>query len=158
MNYHPDDFLALLEEVEKQGGAHLNEVCKPTVFRLNLPIDWDNPRGPKRSEKIATTGCRRRTKFLVSMLPEAYFSQVNPVEDTKIASYDRQGNRSTRPAQTTDFDFDDSENPMARMSDGTPALTKVCAVDDSIALWPRFKDTLHTGASFPSGPFMDPIE
>lgn len=128
MNYHPDDFLGLVAEVETQGGVHLpSETCKPTAFRMNLPIDEDNPQGPKKNVRVLTTGCNRRAKFLVSLLPDAYFDQ-HPADDP------------------TKFDF---EGPTRMMADGeTPALAKVCAVDDSLGLWPRFQEAMKTGDSF----------
>lgn len=131
MNYHPDDFLSLIEEVENQGGVHLSdETHKPETFRLNYPIDEDNPTGPKASRKFKTTGCHRRANFLVPLLDEEYFLD----EDTL-----------TGPL----FDFNDGKHPVAVMSDGeTPALAKVCAVDDAMGLWPRFMGSMHTGESF----------
>lgn len=135
MNYHPDDFLSLIEEVEAQGGAHLSsESCKPSPFRLNQPLDPDRPDGKMRSVRFATTGCHRRAKFLVGILPEAYFvDKEQPVDD--------EGN-------LVPFDFDDESNPMLTTTDGSPALTKVCAVDDAMGLWPRFQNAMHTGESF----------
>lgn len=130
MNYHPDDFLFLIEEAERQGGVHLsNEVCKPHIIRMNLPIDEEDPTGPKVNKKVPTTGCNRRAKFLVPLLPEAYFG-----DDWRTHEW---------------FDFDDEKNPLATMTDGeTPALVKVCAVDDSMGLWPRYQSAMQTGESF----------
>lgn len=130
VNYHPDDFLSLIEEVEVQGGVHLSgEVCKPTVLRMNLPVDEDDPQGPKVNKPVNTTGCGRRAKFMLPPLPEAYFSDE----------------WYTHP----DYDFDDEKNPVALMSDGeSPALVKACAVDDAMGLWPRYQSSMHTGESF----------
>ena len=148
MNFHPDDFLSLIEEVEGQGGAHLaSESCKPTSFRLNQPIDPDRPDGKMHSVVFKTTGCHRRAKFLVPRLPEAYFMDGNHV-DAVITDVDRHGVRIEYPANEADFDFDDSENPMALAKDGEPLMAKVCAVDDAMGLWPRFQDAMHTGESF----------
>ena len=132
MNFHPDDFLALIDEVENQGGVHVaDETHMPVHFRMNLPIDEANPQGPKHNVRVSTTGCHRRALFLVPMLPEAYF-----MDEEEIAT-------------SPDFDFDDSKHPTVTMADGdTPALTKVCAVDDSMGLWPRFQGAMHTGESF----------
>lgn len=135
MNYHPDDFFSLIEETEAQGGVHISsETCVPSHFRLNLPIDEDNPQGPKKNTRISTTGCNRRAKLLVALLPDAYIAQR-----AELA--------------TADFDFDDTKHARALMSDGeTPAMAKVCAVDDAMGLWPRFQDAMTTGESFePSG-------
>jgi hypothetical protein len=129
VNYHPDDFLSLIEEVEKQGGAHLaSETCKPRRFRMNLPIDEAVPTGPKRSTRVESTGCHRRAKFLVSLLADEH---IGLDED-----------------DPTDFDFNDAEHPVATMSDGGPAMVKVCAVDDAMGLWPRFERAMFTGESF----------
>lgn len=130
VNFHPDDFLSLIEEVEAQGGVHLtSEACTPPTFRLNQPINPEDPNGPKRNIRIEMTGCHRRAKFLVPLLPDAYL-------------YDRD------ELHTQEFDFNDQENPVTRFSDGAPALAKVCAVDDAMGLWPRFQDAMHTGSSF----------
>lgn len=132
MNYHPDDFLNLVEEVEAQGGVHLStDTHKPNHFHMNLPVDENNPTGPKARRRVSTVGCWRTAQFLVPQLPEAYF-----MSDEEIA---------TDPS----FDFDDTKHPVAVMSDGeTPALAKVCAVDDSMGLWPRFQNAMTTGNSF----------
>lgn len=148
MNYHPDDFLSLIEEAERQGGAHLREVCSPDSFRMNLPIDDENPTGPKHSVKMTSTGCRRAAKFLVPLLPDAYFSQVDVTNNAVYADYDDDGNRVVRPVDDSDFDFNPEHEHQALMGDGTPMLAKVCAVDDAMGLWPRFKDSMLTGESF----------
>lgn len=148
MNYHPDDFLSLIEEAELQGGAHLNEPCMPTGFRMNLPIDDEKPQGPKRSTVVRTTGCRRRAQFLVPLLPDAYFDGKD-LTDFEITEYERDGSpKGTRPGRIGDLDFDDESNKLARMADGTPSLAKVCAVDDAMGLWPRFQHAMLTGESF----------
>jgi hypothetical protein len=149
MNFHPDDFLSLIEEAERQGGAHLNEVCKPDTFRLDLPIDEDKPQGPKHSVKLATTGCRRRAKFLVPLLPDAYLDQVDVLDATgKIGEGEDFGNRTWREPTDEDFDFRNDHPHQAMLGDGSPMLAKVCAVDDAMGLWPRFKDAMITGESF----------
>ena len=124
--------MGLIEEVESQGGVHLSsEVHTPDILRMNLPIDESNPQGPKRNRRVLTTGCHRHALFLVPLLPEAYF-----LDEEEVAT-------------SPDFDFNDANHPMALMSDGeTPALTKVCAVDDSMGLWPRFQSAMLTGESF----------
>jgi hypothetical protein len=135
MNYHPDDFLNLIEAAEEQGGAHLSgEVCKPNSYRLNLPIDPERPRGPKRSERLTTTGCRRHAKFLVALLPDSHFVETLSTEALR---------------ELIDIaDFDDNSHSQALLADGAPALAKACAVDDAMGLWPRFEGAMHTGESF----------
>jgi hypothetical protein len=150
MNYHPDDFLSLIEEVEQQGGAHLsNEVCKPDIFRLNLPIDDEKPSGPKASRKLATTGCRRRAKFLVPLLSDEYVDEVNLFEGAGAIGEGKDfERREWREPTEDDFDFDKNYEHQALMGDGTPQLAKVCAVDDAMGLWPRFSAVMTTGESF----------
>lgn len=148
MNYHPDDFLALIEEVEKQGGSHLNEPCKPTNFRLNVPIDEDNLQGPRVNKRFSTSGCRRRAKFIVQLLPDAYFDLVDLYKGQVTVEVRKDGTRVLRKITGEDFDFDDSSNPRATMSDGSPALGTFCAVDDAMGLWPRYQSAMHTGDSF----------
>lgn len=132
VNFHPDDFLSLIEEVEDQGGVHLaTDTCKPDTFRLNYPIDEDEPSGAKRNRKFQTVGCHRKALFLVPLSDERNF-----LSEEEIA---------TNPG----LDFDDSKHPVLMMSDEqTPALAKVCAVDDSMGLWPRFQSAMLTGESF----------
>lgn len=87
-----------------------------------------------RSVRFYSTGCNRQAKFLVSMLPEAYFAdKTPPVDDDGFE---------------VEFDFDDDANPMVTTATGDPALTKVCAVDDAMGLWPRFAHAMYTGESF----------
>jgi hypothetical protein len=146
MNYHPDDFQSLTEEVEQQGGAHLNEICRPHVIRMNVPVNPEKPDGPKRSEKVETSGCRRRAKFLVPFLPDEYFEEIDLLDGASHGHYDDEGERHTRPAVAEDFDFESGTS--ALMEDGMPMLATICAVDDAMGLWPRFNASMHTGESF----------
>lgn len=101
------------------------------------------------NKRIETTGCHRRAQFLVPLLPEAYFMDGTILDDAGITSIDREGTVTTRPATEDDFDFDDETNPLTMMGDGeTPALVKVCAVDDAMGLWPRFQHAMTSGESF----------
>lgn len=148
LNYHPDDFLSLIEAVEAQGGAHLSELCKPDLFRLNLPIDDENPKGPKANRKLTTTGCRRRAKFLVPLLTNDYVDDIDLLDGAFHGEYDEDGSLERRPAEEEDFDFDKDHPKQKLMGDGTPMLAKVCAVDDAMGLWPRFQNAMQTGESF----------
>lgn len=61
MNYHPDDFLALTEEVERQGGYVQPDTCFPTQFRRRMPDGtW------KRDH---TTGCGLPARFGITYDP-----------------------------------------------------------------------------------------
>lgn len=149
MNYHPDDFLNLVEEVEQQGGAHLNEVCKPEQFRLNLPLDDSAPTGQKKSVKLQTTGCSRRAKMLVPLLPDEYVDEVDLLDGAGLIGEGKDfANREWREPTEDDFEFAKDFEHQALMGDGKPMFAKVCAVDDAMGLWPRFADVMKTGESF----------
>ena len=61
MNYSPDAFLALMEQVEDQGGIHLKDRCVPR--RYVLPREGSD--GKKRNRTYFTTGCNADARFLV---------------------------------------------------------------------------------------------
>lgn len=67
MNYDADSFLALLEEVERQGGVHLPDPCEPVKFRLKQP----NGRGELKWKEVFTTGCRKDARFVLPYEPAA---------------------------------------------------------------------------------------
>lgn len=62
MQYHPDDFLRLAEEVENQGGAMLNDPCLPETYRLKVP----DPDGALRWADYTTSGCLKDARFVVT--------------------------------------------------------------------------------------------
>lgn len=141
MNYNPDDFLALIQECEAQGGSHLSEQCTPDSFRLSVPIDADNIQGPRANKKFFTTGCKRHSKFIVPDLPEAYLDEVD-ILDSAVAEIEEGGVIAHREVEPGDFDFDDGKNPTKN------SLPTVCAVDDAMGLWPRFAALMQSGESF----------
>lgn len=61
MQYHPDDFLRLMEAVEDAGGAMLAGRCMPKRFRLRVP----RPGGGKRWKDFGTAGCGQEALFEV---------------------------------------------------------------------------------------------
>lgn len=62
MLYNPDDFFALIEAVEEEGGAHLPEPCAPPRYRIKLP---DPASGLRRMQTMQATGCHRETRFVI---------------------------------------------------------------------------------------------
>lgn len=59
IQYHPDDFLRLAEEVEAQGGVNLPRRCNPRKFKLPLPKTG----GGKGWKELFTTGCGQESLF-----------------------------------------------------------------------------------------------
>lgn len=67
VQYHPDDFLRLLESVEDGGGAVLTGLCTPQRYKLKVE-------GKVRD--YFTTGCRRESRFLIPYeLPKGRLGQ-----------------------------------------------------------------------------------
>ena len=71
MRYTPDQFLALMEVVEAQGGVHLVDPCKPGEYFL----DREDYRGNLKKRKFYTAGCNRAARFLVP-----YTSDIDEAE------------------------------------------------------------------------------
>ena len=76
MRYIPDQFLALMEVVEAQGGVHLVDPCKPGEYFL----DREDYRGNLKKRKFYTAGCNRAARFLVP-----YTSDIDEAEHTLVA-------------------------------------------------------------------------
>lgn len=67
MDYTPDEFLVLLEEVERQGGVHLPDPCTPQSFRLKQP----DAKGEMKWKEVFLTGCGKDMRFAVTYEPAA---------------------------------------------------------------------------------------
>ena len=67
MNYSPDDFLRLLEEVERQSGVHLPEPCTARSWRMQQP----DAKGDMRWREVFATGCGKDKRFAVPYEPAA---------------------------------------------------------------------------------------
>jgi len=65
VDYKPDEFIALLEEVEHQGGALLNDPCEPSYFNLEQP----DASGKLKLRKLSTTGCGNDCRMGVPYQP-----------------------------------------------------------------------------------------
>lgn len=65
MRYDPDDFLALLEEVERKGGMHLDDPCLPKEFKIKLP----DSSGKRRTRRAFTSGCGQDKLFVIPYDP-----------------------------------------------------------------------------------------
>lgn len=68
MNYHPEDFLDLMEAVEEDGGLALPEPCTPRKYTLSIP---DEQTGKRTHKDYFTTGCENTSRYLIPyQLPE----------------------------------------------------------------------------------------
>lgn len=117
MNIDPDTFLSLIEAVENQGGAHLSERHVPRSFKIRLPAPGSMD---MRVKELFRTGCNREALFLVP---------YDPAEEVTIRSYDKDAPHGSGPSVTVP-------------ADSGEGMAKVCAVDDNVAMWPRFKGAI----------------
>lgn len=116
MNYGPDEFLDLIEAVESDGGVQLPRRHEPSILHYKMPtID-----GPKWQDAF-TTGCKREALF---ELP------YDPAEPVMIPAGPK--------AEMHDVDRPVPEEAKAQLARGA-GLVVVCAVDDNVGMWPRFK-------------------
>lgn len=159
MNYHPDDFLALIHEVQEQGGTHTREQCvAPRHKFANQPPDifHFDEKTPRVTRIVMATGCKHVSKFIVPLLPDEIVARVLPdtVETSTVAIPTGIVGTLARPEvdrrdlDYDDFDFDDDAHPEALSLTGQPLPASVCAVDDAMGLWPRFNAAMHTDESF----------
>lgn len=112
MIYHPEDFQALSNAVEHEGGKLLSEECEGHEFMLDLP----DTRGRMMPTRRWTTSCG----FSALMeIPYDASLHVRLREDD-----------SAEPEPVTIVDHSGEDFA------GGPV--KVCAVDDALGLWPRF--------------------
>lgn len=128
MAFSEDDLLALIETVEEQGGAHLPDAHMPETYMLDVPTKH----GKKRIA-VQTTGCKRETMFVI---PYDYMEQVNiPVGKPESE------NPPAREKEIPYLERRDSKPPAGmeeRYKKRGAGFLRVCAVDDAVALWPRF--------------------
>lgn len=155
MNYHPDDFLSLVSEVEEQGGTHTHEQCMPRGLRFdNQPPNITNfdDTDPRVTKIVGSAGCKRAAKFVVPLLPDEIVEVVlAETFDGGMTIADPTGVPDEfihRQAEEEDFDFNDDDHPEALSLSGKPIPATVCAIDDAMGLWPRFEAAMHTGDSF----------
>lgn len=125
MNYNPDDFLRLMEEAERQGGAHLPDRCEPGSYDLDMP----NGSGRRTTKTVKTSGCGQETQFV---LP------YDPAQKVEIPGYGGPENADGEPKTATV-----SANDAKAMNQRLAGLLTVCAVDDNVGLWPRFANVVE---------------
>lgn len=141
MQYHPDDFLQLLDEVERQGGGLLQNKCKGRKIAY--------PRSAGNNMDIAvTTGCGKQARFAVHYLDRDSALEMG---DFDFPARDYLGHVKD-DAGEVDFDFSG-----VKVDESEPQFAAVCAEDDAMGLWPRFADTMITGESYEGneGPDLD---
>lgn len=124
MQYHPDDFMRLMEEAERQGSAHLNDYCEPKKFRQPQPT----PKGMRETD-LFTHGCNQQTKFMVP---------YDPARHVIIPAYngpdDPDGDNITHTVSVKE------NNAVMNRGGG---FATVCASGDAMGRWPRFAKVIE---------------
>lgn len=128
MQYHPDDFLALTSAIEDEGGVLHPEKCDGDVYRIKQP----DSNGDMVWRHLTTTHCGNRTRVGVPYWPEA------PV-DVTLELRDKDGREiAGEPIRIV---HEGEAAPRAeRAAEGKTAFVTVCAKDDAVGLWPRFRE------------------
>lgn len=118
MHYQPDEFIELSNRVDGEGGYALSGDCVGEEFRLKIPDYKDEPKW----KRLHTTGCGKSARFAVAYDPTQPIVLDLPVYDAKgqetgeVVKIRHEGER-----------FDG------------PARAAVCAVDDDLGRWPRYR-------------------
>ena len=111
MSGYDNDFISLLEEVERQGGELLPETCLPGEYVITI----SKKGGGVKKRKVLTTGCGNEHRLEIPYDP----STPVAVPQTPTA---------------------EDPEPKAKRHAGDHGLGKVivCATDDAVDRWPRF--------------------
>ena len=126
-HYNDQDFVRLLEANEAQGGEYLAETCIPRhIKELDL----------KKATPVYSTGCAEDAVFAVAYDPSATVTVHEPVlipdpqnKDRKIQERDEDGTLHSHPV----------EHSVDGGNHGALHVLRVCANDDLMRHWPRFR-------------------
>lgn len=125
--YDPDRFIRLTDEVERQGGASLPDICCGDEYHLKQP----DVEGGMIWTDIRTTWCNEFTRFVIPYdcgaaveVPQAEWS--GEPGDRKMKRLDPV--EVSAPPQTE----------IAKQIQRGGRFATVCAQDDLVHLWPRF--------------------
>jgi hypothetical protein len=117
VKYHPDDFLALSSAVLDDGGQMLEDSCEGTEFRLRFE---SGPMGRPIWKRYKTAHCNQVARFDVPYDP----TEAVVIEDEETGA------------------MVVNDAPAKPESVPPPKHARVCAVDDAMGRWPRFKDVV----------------
>lgn len=123
MNYEQQDFLDLISEVERQGGELLERRCQGRTIRQQSGSGI-------QAYTANTTGCRKQSMFDVMYLEDHQVKMGDPGRFKPIPRPRKHIERTGGFSTTTE-----------------PQFATVCAIDDSMGLWPRFQHVV-SDASF----------
>ena len=87
MNYHPDDFLALAERVQEEGGAVLDEPCTGRAFRIKKPVN-----GKMQWRNARTTHCDLTARMAITYDPTQHV-RIRDDDDVILAEHPGEAGR-----------------------------------------------------------------
>lgn len=125
MNYSPQDFMALVAQIEGEGGYIDAEPCTGKV--INYKIDG-------RTKHVSTAHCDMHTRVGVP------YDSTEAVDLETYAEIVRDGRKQR--VRTRIKHPGEASHKMAAAA--------VCAVDDAVGLWPRYADLMGPGSILPS--------
>jgi len=120
MDYTTSDFLALIDEIERQGGELLEGRCQGRTIRQQAKPGIE-------SYQAMTTGCRKQSRFEIKYLDDTELQGVF-TDREKFKLMERPRRRIERPGG---FHYEPE-----------PQFVTVCAIDDAVGLWPRFQNVV----------------
>lgn len=119
LDYSGAEFYRLIQEVEGQGGSHLNLLHEPH------PIDIPRQRDGGAAQKgLTSTGCNDATLFDIPFENAIFGGDTSTDQQVNIGAQ-----KDGKPAH------------MAMPVDEKDDTIIVCALDDAVGLWPRFAGT-----------------
>src|SRR5690606_9535032 len=140
MNYHEDEFIALVDVIEREGGQLLPDKCKSHKIRYQK-----SPKTPTEYVDVDSTGCGNLSRFVVNYDPG---EQVDLPDMSGLDCTVKNSNEGIRRVEIV------QARPKVESSEGAvvdlqaqgkrgASLLAVCAVDDSIGAWPRYRDAIR---------------
>ena len=140
MNYHEDEFIALVDVIEREGGQLLPDKCKSHKIRYQK-----SPKTPTDYVDVDSSGCGNLSRFVVTYDPGEQVSLPDMSELDCTIKNSNEGIRRVEivqarpPIKSAEVAVDDLQAQRKRGA----GLLAVCAVDDSIGAWPRYRDAIR---------------
>lgn len=122
MQYHPDDFLALADAVEGEGGFVQPDPCVGELVRLKIGGAW---------KRFQTAHCDMQARLAIP---------YDPTEPVNLEVYEVVKDKDGLLVEMADGEY--KRRKAKVLHEGEPdkgaAFAAVCAVDDAVGLWPRY--------------------
>ena len=132
MNYGPHEFSRLVDEIEAQGGTHLDLLHERR--RLTIPIQAKGNKKARASKDLVTTGCDDAALFSIPYKKGVFAGDPESDQQIHIGETERSyvgGELKEKPIPAhMAMEVDEEEDSIV-----------VCAIDDGVGLWPRFEGT-----------------